>query len=171
VSKLPSTAITAEVVAAQKALAPALRRLTKILVADFTKLPVGQAADLLYDLKQLSPQLATVTAPFEDALKPVIKSLEDYFIDSLEVGESSGTQGTYSRIQITSSSVPTIKPEDWQKFYEWVAKTKQWELLTHKVSTEAVRERWDQKKQVKFVTPYNVKKVSCTKLSGKRGGR
>lgn len=169
--KLPSTAITTEVVAAQKALAPALKRINKILAADFTKLPVGQVADLLYDLKQLGPQLVAVTASFEDALKPVIKALEDYFINSLEVGESSGTQGTYSRIQITSSPVPTIKPEDWQKFYEWVAKTKQWELLTHKVSTEAVRERWDQKKQVKFVTPYNVKKVSCTKLSGKRGGR
>ena len=76
-------------------------------------------------------------------------------------------QGARSRVQVTDSPVPVIKPKDWNKFYAYVAKTKQWELLGRKVSTEAIRERWNAKQQVKFVGVFHAKKVSCTKLGGK----
>ena len=95
---------------------------------------------------------------------PAVKLIEEHFINQLPVGESSGVQGYAARVQITSSPIPQVRAEDWEKFFKYVAKTGQWELLTHNLSREAVRERWDAKKQVKFVTTFNAKKVSCTKL-------
>jgi len=166
--KVPSLAITEEIKAAGKALAPAVRRLEKAF-KDFdpATVPVGALVDLLYAVRQAAQLPKTLVTPFDDILSPLEKVVQDHFINTLAVGESSGVQGQMSRVQVTSSDVPVVKPEDWAKFFQFVSKTKQWELLQHKVNTEAVRERWRNKKQVKFVGTFTAKKVSCTKLSGK----
>ena len=158
--------VTQEVQAAQKALAPALKRVGKALKTDITKLPVGAAADLLYDLRQLTAQVRAVTASFDDVLGPAVKAVEEHFVQTLEVGESSGVQGHYSRIQVTESAVPTL--EDPTKFYAYVRKTNSFELLNRALNRAAVQERWDQKKRIPGVGVFHVKKVSCTKLNGKQ---
>ena len=167
-SKVPNVDITAEIKAASKALAPAVRRLTIALrTLDPAKLPVGAVSDLLYQLRLTDKAPNALLTPLDDVVKPALKALEEYFIQTLAVGESSGVQGMGSRTQVTESPVPVIKPEDWTKFHRWVAKTKQWDLLPRAVNKDAVRERWDAKKPVKFVGVFHAKKVSCTKLGGK----
>ena len=168
--KAPSVDIVGEIKAASKALAPAVRRLERAFKGfDPATLPVGALADLLYALRQAAALPKTLVAPFDDLLSPVTKAIEESFVGTLAVGESSGVQGLTSRVQVTSSDVPVVKSEDWNKFFAYVAKTKQWELLQHKVNTEAVRERWKNKRQVKFVGVFTAKKVSCTRLAGKGG--
>lgn len=158
--------ILPEVTAASKALAPAVKRLTKALKnLDPKKLPVGAAADALYDLRQLTRTLSTLAAPFEDALGPAIKLVEEHFIQTLMAGEASGVQGRRSRVQITTAVIPTV--EDWSKFYAYIARTKSFELLNRAVNRAAVQERWELKKQVPGVGTFHAKKVSCTKLGGK----
>lgn len=166
--KAPSVAILEEIKAASKALAPAIRRLEKAF-KDFdpATVPVGALVDLLYAVRQAAQLPKTLVTPFDDILSPLEKAVQEHFINTLAVGESSGVQGQVSRVQVTSSDVPVVKPEDWPKLYAYVAKTKQWELLQHKLNTEAVRERWRNKKQVKFVGTFTAKKVSCTRLGGK----
>jgi CBS-domain-containing membrane protein len=160
--------ISKELKAATGALQPAAKRLTTLLAKlDPAKIPAGAASDLLYDLRQAVKQLGGVTAAVDDVVSPAVKLLEEHFVDTLAADEASGLQGMHSRTQVTESAVPVIKPEDWLKFLSYVAKTKQWELLQHKVNTEAVRERWKEKKQVKYVGVFHAKKVSCTKLGGK----
>ena len=161
--------VTKELIAAQKALAPAVKRLTKALGAlNPKKIPIGSVVDLLYAIKTVKSALSALSKPLrEDVLEPAEKLLEEYFINNLAIGESSGVQGRAARVQISSSPQPVIKPEDWEKFFAYVAQTKQWELLQRKVNRDAVRERWDLKKQVKFVGVFNAKTVSCTKLTGK----
>ena len=171
-AKAPNIDVSKEVALATKALAPAAKRLEKALASlDPAKLPAGTLVDCLYELKGLSKLLSSVTAPFDDFLPAKVKAVEDYFINTLEVGESSGVQGFQSRVQVTESPVPVVKPENWLKFWAYVAKTKQWDLLPRQVSKEAVRERWENKKQVKFVDVVHAKRVSCTKLSTPKGGR
>jgi hypothetical protein len=166
--KAISVDIANEVQAAAKALAPAAARLAKALGQLNPKgLPVGAVSDLLYDLRAVKTQVPNLAAPFDDALGPVIKLLEDYFVDTLAVGESSGVQGMHSRVQVTEKVVPTVAPEDWPKFYAYMAKTKSWELLNKAINAKAVQERWDAKKQVPGVKPFHVKRVSCTKIGGK----
>jgi hypothetical protein len=167
-SKVPNVDFTAELQAAQKALQPAAKRLECALAAfDPAGLPIGALSDFLYVLRAAKGFVPSLASAFDDALAPAIKATEDHFVATLKVGESSGVQGGYSRTQISESTIPVIKAENWVKFFAYVSQTKQWELLTHKVSTDAVRERWANKKQVKFVDRFIAKKVSCTRLSGK----
>lgn len=162
----PKLDITVEISAASKALAPAVKRLTKSLAAlDPASLPIGALADTLYDLRQLTKQLNSITAPFDDALTPAVKLLEEHFVQTLAVGESSGVQGLKSRVQVTDSVIPVV--EDWPKFYAAIKKTGSFELLNRAVNRTAVQERWDAHKEVPGVGKFHAKKVSCTKLSGK----
>lgn len=158
--------ITPELTAAQKALSPAVKRLTKML-SKFAAgdLPVGALADTLYDLKQLGKLLNTLTAPFDDLVLPSVKQAEEHFVQTLAVGEASGVQGHKSRVQVTDSVVPVV--EDWTKFYAHIKKTNEFELLNRAVNRAAVTERWEAKRQVPGVGKFHAKKVSCTKLGGK----
>lgn len=166
--KAPVIDLYAEVEAATKALMPAVKRLTKATQdLDPKELPAGGVVDLLYDLRGVGKLLSTIIAPFEDVLTPAVKMLEEHFVNTLAVGESSGLQGMYSRVQITESPIPLLPPENKEAFYKYVAKTKQWDLLPSGVNRAAVLERWTNKKAVPGVGKMIVKKVSCTKLSGK----
>jgi cobalamin biosynthesis protein CbiG len=58
----PDLGVSVEVAAASKALAPAVKRLGKILEKFSAEaLPIGAVADSLYDLKQLSKVLNALT--------------------------------------------------------------------------------------------------------------
>ena len=169
--KPPSVDVSKEVAAAVRALQPAIAKLKRALALNPKAVAIGALADWLYDLRQAKAALGTITTGFDDVLPPAIKLVEDYFVDSLKVGEASGVQGMKSRVQVTDTPVPQVKAEDWLKFFAYVAKTKQWELLNHALNRAAVKERWELKKQVKFVTAFHAKTVSCTKLGAKKGGK
>ncbi len=166
VKTAPKVDISTEVAAATKALLPAAKRLAKAFTGlDPKALPIGAVSDLLYDMKQVSKLLGSLSAPFSDVVDPAIKAFEEHFVQTLAVGEASGVQGKHSRSQVTESVVPAV--EDWDKFYEHIRKKKEFELLNRAVNVKAVRERWDNKKQVPGVGKFHIKKISCTKLSGK----
>ena len=162
-----SVDLTKELAAAIKALQPAVKRLTVALRADFTKLPVGSLADLLYDIRQTQAQLRIITTPLDDLLGPAVKALEEHFVQTLKADEASGVQGRYSRVQVTPHDIPVVNPEGWPKLYAYIKRTGAFELLNRAVNREAVKERWRNKKQVPGVTIFHDKRVSCTKLSGK----
>ena len=162
----PKIDLIAEVAAAGNALVPALKRLTKSLPKLKPEdLPIGAVADLLYDLRQAGKMLATLQAPFSDVLDPAVKLLEEHFVQKLMVGESSGVQGRTARVQVTESVVPTL--DDPVKFYAFLKKTGDFELLNRALNRAAVNERWAAHKQVPGVGKFHVKRVSCTKLGGK----
>lgn len=158
--------LTIEMSAAQKALAPAVRRLTKLLEKLVpANLPIGALADALYDMKQLSKVLNTLTAPFDDLLLPSVKLAEEHFVQKLAVGESSGVQGLKSRVQVTENIIPVVS--DWPKFYAHIKKKGEFELLNRAPNRVAIVERWEAHKEVPGVGKFHAKKVSCTKLPGK----
>jgi hypothetical protein len=161
--------INDELEAAHKALAPAVKRLGKSLSRldqdTLADMPFGALADLLYDLRQTASQAAHLADSLQEVVSPAVKMLEEYFINSLKVGESSGVQGHKSRVQVTDSPIPTV--EDWAALYEYIRKNKAFELLNKAVNRAAVQERWEAKKKVPGINVFHVKKVSCTKLNGK----
>lgn len=126
------------------------------------KLPKSpaQCADLLYKTRdqRLKAQKAV------DKLQVLETALKEYFINNLDanVKDSTGVAGKLARVQITRDTIPTV--EDWPKFYQHIKKTGSFELLQRSVSVSAVRERWDDKKEVPGVGKFSIKKVSCTKL-------
>jgi hypothetical protein len=162
--------ITPEITAAGKALTPAVKRLTKLLATlDQESMPYGALCDSLYDLKQLSKVLNTLTAPFDDLVLPSVKATEEFFIQKLAVGESSGQQGMKSRVQVTEAVIPVVETtsDGWAKLYAHIKKTGHFDLLNKALNKTAVQERWEQKKQVPGVGKFHAKKVSVTKLNGK----
>lgn len=162
----PKLDIATEIAAAQKALKPAVTRLTKALAKlDPASLPIGALSDLLYDLRAVKKMPGDLSTPFDDLFDPLLKQVEEYFVAKLEVGESSGVQGGHSRTQISENIIPVVK--DWKKFYAHIKKKGEFELLNRAVNRAAVTERWDNKKQVPGIGQFFAKKVSCTKLSGK----
>ena len=164
----PNVDVNKELQAAAAALRPATARLKKALEKlDPEALPLGAAADLLYNLRQTSTALGRLADSSTELISPAVRALEDHFINQLNVGEASGVQGMGARVQVTESAVPVVKPEDWTKFWGYVAKHKAWELLPRSVNREGWRERLDAKKPVPGVGVFHAKKVSCTKLSGK----
>jgi hypothetical protein len=167
-AKTPTVDVLKEAQAATKALAPAAKRLAKALsTLAPERYAIGAVADLLYDLRQTDKLLGTLRAPFDDVIGPAVKALEEHFVQTLAVGESSGVQGHAARVQVTESLVPVV--EDWPKFYAYIGRTKSYELLNRAVNRASVQERWEAKKQVPGVGVFHAKKVSCTKLSGKGG--
>lgn len=149
---------------ARRALAPALARLKKALPKDVRKVPQGALADLLYDLRSVVKQVSLLVDDFNDVTAPAVKNIEEFFVDTLKVGESSGLQGMRSRVQITEAAIPVVAAEDWPKLWKHITKTQEWELLNKAINREAVRERWEAHKQVPGVGKFISKKVSCTKL-------
>lgn len=162
----PNLDIIVEVSAAQKALAPAAKRLTKALsTLKLDSLPTGALADLLYDLRQTGKLLGSITTAFDDIITPTIKLVEEHFIQTLEVGEATGVQGHKSRVQVTDSVIPVVS--DWPAFYAHIKKTGAFELLNRAPNKVSIVERWDSRKEVPGIGKFHAKKVSCTKLGGK----
>ena len=123
---------------------------------------------MLYDLKQVKAQLNAATAAFSDVVDPAVKLLEEHFVESLKIGEASGVQGSNARVQITESVIPVVEANGWKTFYAYIKKTGAFELLNRAPNREAIKERWEQKKAIPGVSKFHAKRVSCTKLGGKR---
>jgi hypothetical protein len=118
----------------------------------------GTRADILYVLREERLKLQRVCELYEKAEG----ALRDYFIETLPASEASGLSGTKARVQIESRPVPQV--EDWPKLYAHIKKTNNFELLQRRVNEGAVKERWEDKKQVPGVGVFIAKKVSCTKI-------
>ena len=65
-------------------------------------------------------------------------------------------------VQRTVVNEPTV--EDWDKFYSYILKTKDFSLLERRPGKAAIKERWDDGKQVPGIAHYPVDKLSFTKV-------
>lgn len=169
-TKIPAVDVAQALLSAGSALGQATKTLRKIL-ANFAPadLPAGAVVDLLYTLRGLSSQLGQLRRPLDEVIDPVIKRIEDHFVETLTVSEATGVQGAAARVQITVSDVPVVKPEDWEEVWRWIVRTKSFDMLPRSLNREAVRERWNAHKHIPKVGVFHAKKVSCTKLNGKGG--
>ncbi len=118
----------------------------------------AQAADLLYQVREQRLAMQRDV----DELAKVETQLKDFFINSLPKSDASGIAGRLARVQITTKIIPTV--EDWDKLYAFVKKQNAFYLLQRRVSESAVKELWENNKQVPGVGQFLAPSVSCTKL-------
>lgn len=165
--RTPPPAIDLPLASLDDLLEPIVKKLKpKVESFDPKTVLAGTLADYLYGLRtQRSALGGGALAALQELLGQLAKKIEDEFVSSLEVGESSGVQGFVGRVQITDSIVPTI--EDPEALFAHIKKTGEFDLLNRQLNREAVRSRWDDKKRIPGVGKFVAKKVSCTKLSGK----
>lgn len=118
----------------------------------------AQCADLLYRTREA--RLAVQRHC--EVLERAENKLREYFIENLGKSDATGIAGAVARVQIEVKLVPQVA--DWTALYAYVKRTGAFELLQRRLKEEAVKERWDDHKQVPGVTTFNAKKVRVTKL-------
>lgn len=97
-----------------------------------------------------------------DKMAELESALKEWFIENLPRSDASGIAGKIARVQIKANPTPVV--DDWDKFYAYVKRHNAFELLQRRLNETAVKERWEDKKQVPGVGVFQAKKVSCTKL-------
>ncbi len=127
------------------------------------KLPktLGACADRLFAIKEAKGELERKISVLDDERK----AIEERLIAELPKSDAGGVLGKLCKAVITRKDVPTVK--DWDPFYAYVLRTKDFSLLQRRVGELAIKERWDAGETVPGVEPFTVVKVSVTKLGGK----
>ena len=121
---------------------------------------MGACADLLFDIRQQRLSAQKVV----DEFKEQEKLLTDHIIDTLPKGDQ-GAIGKHHQVSVYTDAVP--RAADWDAIYKHIKRTGNFELLQRRLSDTAVKERWDDGKEIPGVESFNVVKVSLTKKKGK----
>ena len=119
---------------------------------------LGACADKLYTLKEQRLKIQAQA----DAIEEQEKALKEHLIMHLSKEHAEGVAGRAARANITRTVVATAK--DWDKFYVYVRQSGDFSLMQKRLHDAACRERWDAKEQIPGVEPFNVLKVSLTKV-------
>lgn len=117
-------------------------------------------ADLLYTTREERLTLQKEV----DVLVAKESALREHLINNLPKSDASGIAGKLARASVELKT--TIKVADWDKLYAYViknAKKGSFALLQRRVSDGAVREIWEQGKEVPGCEPYKVPVISITK--------
>jgi len=115
-------------------------------------------ADRYYELRNKRLEAEKIAAGIEEEEK----ALKEHLIAQLPKSEASGIAGKLCRVTVTSKQVPQV--EDWDAFYKHVAKTKSFELLQRRLGDAAIKERWDNGKEVPGVGHFTVTTLSVNKV-------
>lgn len=119
---------------------------------------LGACADLLFTIRKQRLELQRHI----DLLTAKESELKAHIIGSLPDEDASGVSGMVARVTITTKSVAQVK--DWEKFYEFVQTTGEFDLMQKRVSDAAVKERWEAGDSVPGVEPYSFKTLSINKV-------
>jgi len=119
---------------------------------------LGACADALYQLRGARLKLQKEV----DALKADETALSAHIIDTLPKSQATGVAGKLARVSVVGKDVPQV--QDWDAFYKYVTRTKQFDLLQRRLSDAAVMERLIANKKIPGVGLFRVTRVSLGKL-------
>jgi len=142
---------------------PGVESLLEIFIKNYRppkKIPkkFGEAADVLYLTREARLKLSKVV----DALDKHERDIKNYFIENLSKKASTGAAGHVARVQIVTADEPAV--ENWEDTYKYINKTGSFDLLNRALNRSAVKERWENGKEVPGVGHFTVTKVSVTKV-------
>lgn len=117
---------------------------------------LGSLVDKLYQLKLEKSEISAKEAE----IKQKISELEDTILNRFSKDELSGASGKLAKLSVTQKLCPNI--EDWDAFYEYIARENAWDLLQRRVSSTAYQARVEEGVEVPGTTKF-VKLVLNTK--------
>ena len=123
------------------------------------KLPTKLAAvaDLLYTTRQKRLEVQKKV----DYLAAVESACKERLINELPKGAATGIAGKVAAVSIRMDVKPHV--EDWDAFYTYIVKTKQFELLQRRTNDAAIKDRWEESVSIPGISKFNAVKVSCVK--------
>lgn len=99
-----------------------------------------------------------------DTMDNFCGKLEQWFVQEFR-NDQRGVTGRLGRVEVNKKEIAQVI--DWPKFYAYVAKRKEFDLLNKALNQSAVKERWEQKKQVPGVGKYTADVISLTGVKRK----
>lgn len=117
---------------------------------------LAAVADLMYETREKRYALQKEV----EALENIESMCSERLISELPKSKAEGITGKIANAQVVTKEVPTVK--DWAKFHAYILRNKALDLLQRRINEKAVQLRWDDKKKVPGVEPFNVVKVSLT---------
>lgn len=118
---------------------------------------LGGCADRLYQLRAERQVLTRKARVIEDEEK----AIKAHLIDTLPKSQAEGVVGKSARAQVVTRVIAQVR--DWDKFYRYVLRTKDFSLMARKPNEAAIKERWENKQKVPGASPFQAVKVSVTK--------
>lgn len=88
--------------------------------------------------------------------------LKQFLIDNISKSDAMGVCGKTRRATIETKTKAT--PENWADIHTYIKKFNAFDLLKRELIQTAVRERWDDGKEIKGVGKIQVVDISLTKL-------
>lgn len=125
------------------------------------KLPtktLGGVVDQLHDVREARLALNKVV----EAIKEEEQRLTDHIIDTVNADLEGGAVGKRYKAIIQRDQKPVI--EDYDKFTAHIKRTGNFDLLNRAVNAAAVKERWENNKEVPGIGHFSFKKLSITKV-------
>ena len=119
---------------------------------------LGGCVDMVYKMREGRLQAQKKV----DEMKAQEGAVHDYIINSFKKDEIEGAKGKVASASINQSVVAQV--DDWEKFYEYIAKESAFDLLQRRVNDGAYRARLEDKLTVPGVQPFTVTKLSVTKV-------
>lgn len=119
----------------------------------------GGIVDRIFDLQEQEDELNAKAGKLETERK----FLENHLLDTLPKSDLDGLVGKTATVKIRRVLVP--KATDWSKVWSYISRTKSYDLMQKRLSSEACRLRWDDKKTIPGVTQFQHVGLSVTKRS------
>lgn len=88
--------------------------------------------------------------------------VKDYLIDMLPKSEATGVAGKTCRVLISEKVIPQVK--NWEDYYKYILKTKDFSLLNRAANKKAIEERWEAGKVVPGVEAFKTKTLSLSQI-------
>ena len=138
--------------------APASARRPKAAALTAPKVPktFGACADRLLELKAQKAEIAKQIATIEEEYRQIC----EHVINTMPKSDA-GASGLKARLELKKKTVPAVR--DWEKFHEFIRKSKRFDLMQRRPSEAAIQEFWDAKKEVPGVEPFTAVTVSVHK--------
>lgn len=134
----------------------------KSVLAKFkaAKTPAARA-DFLFELNR--DELKKLRDEFNE-MDAFFKKLKGWFIQEFK-SDQRGVTGKVGRVEIKHKDEPVV--EDRDKFYAYVWKKKEFDLLPRSVKDASIRDRWDQGVVIPGIGHFDATTISLTSVKGK----
>jgi hypothetical protein len=119
---------------------------------------LAACADELYKTRDLRIAAQKAT----DELQAKETALKEHLINNLPKSDASGVAGKLARVTVVTKLIPRVN--DWDKLYKFIKKTGAFDLLQRRLIDTAIKERWDNGKEVPGVESFNVVSISMNKV-------
>jgi len=118
---------------------------------------LGACADRLLKLREEKSLIQRQL----DTLDEERRTIENHLIENLPKSNAEGIMGKTAKAVVTSKVVASVK--DWDKFYKYLLKSKDFSLMQRRVNDKSWRDQVEDGKKIPGVEGFNAIKVSVTK--------